>query len=47
MIVGYDTLTRSDSHTILNTAKAIAESYKFINAENGWNGFNVLHRSQG
>ena len=47
MIVGYDTLTRSDSQNILNTTRSIAESYKFINAENGWNGFNVLHRSQG
>lgn len=47
MIVGYDALTRSDSHSILNAARSIAETYKFINPSNGWNGFNVLHRSQG
>jgi NADH dehydrogenase (ubiquinone) Fe-S protein 1 len=47
MIVGRDALTRSDSQSILTTARNIATTYKFINAENGWNGFNVLHRSQG
>jgi NADH dehydrogenase (ubiquinone) Fe-S protein 1 len=47
IIVGYDALTRSDSHAILNSARAIAETYKVINPSNGWNGFNILHRSQG
>lgn len=47
MIVGRDALTRSDSQALLNTARTIADTYKFINPENGWNGFNVLHRSQG
>lgn len=47
MIVGHDTLTRSDSHGILNNARKIANEYKFINAEEGWNGYNILHRNIG
>ena len=47
MIVGHDVLTRSDSHAVLNSVRNIANSYKFINAEEGWNGFNILHRSIG
>lgn len=47
MIIGYDTLTRVDTQAILETTKSIANTYKFINAENGWNGYNVLHRNQG
>eukprot|EP00178_Gracilaria_changii_P016390 TRINITY_DN4668_c0_g1_i1.p1 TRINITY_DN4668_c0_g1~~TRINITY_DN4668_c0_g1_i1.p1 ORF type:complete len:269 (-),score=17.73 TRINITY_DN4668_c0_g1_i1:286-1092(-) len=47
MIVGHDTLTRSDSHGILNSARKIANEYKFINAEEGWNGYNILHRNIG
>ncbi len=47
IIVGQDTLTRVDTHAILSASKKLANSYKFINAENGWNGYNVLHRSQG
>jgi hypothetical protein len=47
MIIGYDALTRADSHSILNNARKVANDYKFINPENSWNGFNVLHRSQG
>jgi hypothetical protein len=47
MIVGRDALSRSDGQAILTTARNIASTYKLVNAENGWNGFNVLHRSQG
>jgi NADH-quinone oxidoreductase subunit G len=47
LIVGRDALTRSDSHALLTTARNIATTYKFINPSNGWNGFNILHRSQG
>jgi hypothetical protein len=47
LIVGNDALTRVDSSAILNTTKIIANAYKFINSENGWNGFNILHRNQG
>ena len=47
MIVGRDALTRKDSHAILNSTRQIANTYKFINSENGWNGYNILHRSQG
>jgi len=47
MIVGHDVLTRVDSQGILGACKKIANNYKFINTENGWNGFNILHRNQG
>lgn len=47
MIVGRDALTRPDSAAILQKAKTIANNLGFVNQEKGWNGFNVLHRSQG
>lgn len=47
MIVGRDALTRPDSQSIIAKAKSIANKYGFINQEKGWNGFNILHRSQG
>lgn len=47
MILGRDALTRSDSHAIVTLTKAIANEFKFVNTETGWNGFNILHRSQG
>ena len=47
LIIGHDALTRADSPAILNHVRTIANKYKFINAESGWNGYNVLHRSQG
>lgn len=47
LIVGNDVLTRSDSSAILNTTKQIANTFKFINSDNGWNGYNILHRNQG
>jgi hypothetical protein len=47
LIIGRDALTRSDTPAVLSAAKQVASSYKFINPESGWNGYNVLHRSQG
>ena len=47
MIVGQDALTRSDSQAIISNLHSLANNYKFINSDNGWNGFNILHRSQG
>jgi NADH-quinone oxidoreductase subunit G len=47
IIVGRDALSRSDSQAILNSLKQIASNYGVINSQTGWNGFNVLHRSQG
>lgn len=47
LIIGRDALTRIDTPAVLSTAKQVATNYKFINAENGWNGYNILHRSQG
>lgn len=47
LILGRDALTRSDSSSIISTAQQLATTFKFINPENGWNGYNVLHRSQG
>jgi len=47
MIIGKDALSRTDSKAILATVRQIASNYNFVNAESGWNGFNVLHRSQG
>ncbi len=47
MIVGRDALTRPDSDAILSTAKGIASNFGFISQEKSWNGFNILHRSQG
>jgi hypothetical protein len=47
LIVGHDVLTRVDSEGILGACKKIANDFKFINTENGWNGFNILHRNQG
>lgn len=47
MIVGRDALTRNDSEQIVKATKDIANSLGFVNVENGWNGYNVLNRSQG
>jgi NADH dehydrogenase (ubiquinone) Fe-S protein 1 len=47
IIIGHDTLTRVDTQAILDASKKLANTYKFINSENGWNGYNVLHRNQG
>lgn len=47
VIVGRDALTRGDGETILAKTKAMANKLGFVNSETGWNGFNILHRSQG
>lgn len=47
MIVGRDAISRPDGAAILSKAKTIANNLGFVNQEKGWNGFNVLHRSQG
>ncbi len=47
LIVGRDALTRADSSAILGKVKSVANKLGFVNSETGWNGFNVLHRSQG
>lgn len=47
LIVGRDALTRTDSEAILGKLKGVANKLGFVNSETGWNGFNVLHRSQG
>ena len=47
MILGRDALTRKDSEGILKRTKLIANQLGFVNAENGWNGYNILQRSQG
>lgn len=47
MIVGRDALTRPDGASILQKARDVSRNLGFINQEKGWNGFNVLHRSQG
>ena len=43
IIVGYDALKRSDGKAILAKASEIAEKYQV--AQNGWNGFNILHKA--
>lgn len=47
VIIGRDALTRADGETILAKTKAMANKLGFVNSETGWNGFNILHRSQG
>jgi len=43
LIVGQGALTRPDGAVILGLARRIAEACGMIDAEGGWNGFNVLH----
>lgn len=47
MIVGRDALSREDSEAILKRTKSIANTFGFVNSSSGWNGYNVLNRSQG
>lgn len=47
MVLGHDAVTRSDSASILGAARKISNEYGFIDAKKGWNGLNLLHRSQG
>ena len=47
MILGHDAVSRSDAASIIGTARKVANLYGFIDSEKGWNGLNLLHRSQG
>lgn len=47
VIVGRDVLTRADGEALLGKIKSMSNKLGFVNSETGWNGFNVLHRSQG
>lgn len=47
IIVGRDVLTRTDGEAMLGKVKSLANKLGIVNAETGWNGFNILHRSQG
>jgi len=47
LIIGRDALSRTDGEAILKKAKSMANKLGFVNSETGWNGFNILHRSQG
>lgn len=47
IIVGRDALTRTDSAAILQKIRNIANNNGVVNQEKGWNGLNILHRSQG
>lgn len=47
LIVGRDALNRADGEAILGKVKSMANKLGFVNSETGWNGFNILHRSQG
>ena len=43
LILGQGALTRDDGAEILGLARKIAEGRGMIDAQSGWNGFNVLH----
>jgi len=43
VLVGADTLTRSDGKTITNLINELAKNSKIYNPEENWNGINVLH----
>ena len=43
LIIGGAALNRQDSTAILANAKLIAEKFNFIQENENWNGFNVLH----
>jgi NADH dehydrogenase (ubiquinone) Fe-S protein 1 len=47
IILGRDALSRPDSDAILQKTKNIANNFGVVSQEKGWNGFNILHRSQG
>ena len=47
LIVGRDALTRADGEALLGKIKSMANKLGFVNSETGWNGLNILHRSQG
>ena len=43
LVLGMGALSRPDGGAILAAARAIADSCGLVHAEEGWNGFNVLH----
>lgn len=43
IIVGNDTLSRTDGQTVQNLINQIASKTNVINEEEGWNGVNILH----
>ena len=43
IVVGNDTLTRTDGQSIQNLINIIASNTNVINEEEGWNGVNILH----
>jgi NADH dehydrogenase (ubiquinone) Fe-S protein 1 len=43
VIVGSDTLARSDGKSIMNLVNELAEKTNVHNAEENWNGVNILH----
>lgn len=47
LIVGRDALNRADGEALLGKIKTMSNRLGFVNSETGWNGFNILHRSQG
>jgi hypothetical protein len=47
IILGRDAVSRADGAAIVQTVKTISANYGVINPANGWNGLNILHRSQG
>lgn len=44
VLLGSDVLARTDGAIIHDKLKSIANNSPVINTENGWNGFNVLHK---
>jgi NADH-quinone oxidoreductase subunit G len=45
LILGQGALTGSDGAAVLDAARTIAESHGMILADDGWNGFNILHNA--
>lgn len=43
IIVGSETLTRSDGKSITNLINQLAQKTKIYNPAENWNGINVLH----
>ena len=43
VLVGSDTLTRSDGKSVMSLVNELAEKTNVHNTEEGWNGVNVLH----
>jgi len=47
MVVGMGALARPDGDRVLGTARRVAERCGLVDADAGWNGFNVLHTAAG